>query len=51
MLTRPSRQAPAWRRLAETLKDEGCDSIYLDRLRSDVDVKAHVDKLEEVSVS
>lgn len=46
-MSAPRKQAPAWRRLAEQLKDEGCDSIYLDRLRSTHDVKGHVDRLEE----
>lgn len=34
LLLRPPRGGPAWHRLAEQLRDEGCDSIYLDRLRS-----------------
>jgi len=33
--------------LAEALKDEGCDSIYLDRLRTSFDPQSHVEKLEE----
>mmetsp|Transcript_13471 Transcript_13471/g.43880 ORF Transcript_13471/g.43880 Transcript_13471/m.43880 type:complete len:138 (+) Transcript_13471:293-706(+) len=47
MLSQPRREPPAWRRLAEQLKDEGCDSLYLDRLSRSFDVQSHVEKLEE----
>ena len=30
---------PPWKRLVEELKDEGYESIYLDRLRANLDVE------------
>ena len=42
----PAKPTP-WRALAEQLVDEGCESIYLTRLRAQHDVRAHVDTLAE----
>ena len=42
----PAKPTP-WRALAEQLADEGCESIYLTRLRAQHDVRAHVDTLAE----
>ena len=42
----PKKPTP-WRALAEQLVDEGCESIYLTRLRAQHDVRAHVDTLAE----
>lgn len=42
----PAKPTP-WRALAEQLVDEGCESVYLTRLRGHHDVRAHVDTLAE----
>ena len=42
----PAKPTP-WRALAEQLVDEGCETIYLTRLRAQHDVRAHVDTLAE----
>ena len=38
---------PPWKRLVEELKDEGYESIYLDRLRANLDVEAQHGILEK----
>jgi hypothetical protein len=47
MLGRSPAKPTPWRALAEQLVDEGCESIYLTRLRAQHDVRAHVDTLAE----
>ena len=37
----------AWRSLAEQLVDEGCESVYLTRIRAQHDVNAHVDSIAD----
>mmetsp|Transcript_9797 Transcript_9797/g.12866 ORF Transcript_9797/g.12866 Transcript_9797/m.12866 type:complete len:233 (-) Transcript_9797:71-769(-) len=45
----PTKDLPSWKRLAEQIKDgdEVTDSIYMARLRSNHDVRDHVEKIEE----
>ena len=38
---------PPWKRLVEELKDQGYESIYLDRLRASLDVEAQHGVLEK----
>ena len=38
---------PPWKRLVEELKDEGYESIYLDRLRANLDVEQQHGILEK----
>lgn len=37
--TRHAVREPPWKRLVEELKDQGYESVYLDRLRATLDVK------------
>jgi hypothetical protein len=38
---------PPWKRLVENLKDQGYESVYLDRLRATLDVEQHHATLEK----